>query len=253
MNKIKILFILAMFGGMSGMMTACHTSYLDYEEPKDAAYFTEKVGMRTITVRFPDWDKGEKIGASTRALVMGFPSDADREVRIELVDSLTTAIEGQDYELAKKLVIPAGKVETYSSIITWNRRKEGDKRSDTLSVGCRIVENEHFIPTLGSMLKIMYIRSEASRPMWWEGGERYLGPWSPGLMYRFFDQYASLKTTNPEVYSIIYAKKGEHWEQGYWPGELDYLLIKYIVAPLYYYYQEHPEPGVVAIPKPQYE
>ena len=80
-----------------------------------------------------------------------------------------------------------------------------------------------------------------------------LGPWSPGLMYKIIEQYRSLKTTNVDVYNSIHRFMGDNFQADYWPSAVEYLVIKYVVTPVYYYYEEHPEPGVVVIPKPIYE
>ena len=46
-----------------------------------------------------------------------------------------------------------------------------------------------------------------------------------------------------------YQYTGEFWDSSLWswPAAVDYLVMKYIVAPLYDYYQKNPNP-VVAIP-----
>ena len=112
-----------------------------------------------------------------------------------------------------------------------------------------IVENENFIPTMGYIIKLCYVHGEISKPSFWYDG--IFGPFSPGLLYKFLDQYNSLKETNPEVYEILYGYVGEYWNIYYWPDAVDHLISKFIMTPLYYYYQEHPEPGVVIPPRYQ--
>ena len=250
MNEIRLLFCLGIIG-LSNLLLSCHTDYIKYEENKDRVYFSQYQYVKGDASynRFPYWDQGNRLTVSRYLNVMGFPADKDREVQVEIVDSLTTAIEGEDFVLSEKFVIPAGKVSSQLPMITWNRREEGDTRSDTLSVGLMIVENENFIPTMGYIIKLCYIHGEISKPGFWYDG--IFGPFSPGLLYKFLDQYNSLKETNPEVYEILYGYVGEDWNIYYWPDAVDYLISKFIMTPLYYYYQEHPEPGVVIPPRYQ--
>lgn len=239
-----------------GIMTACHTNYLDYDEPKDMIYISAGTAGETYNslTYFQNWEymnpsKTDGIGFK----VAGFPGNVDREITIELVDSLTNAIEGEDYVLDKKIVMPAGEIYTYARIITWYQRKPDDPRAEVLTVGFRLVENEDFALTTlgGSYVQFLYQKTIAKEPTWWE--PVYIGPWSAGLMSRFIAAYDELETTHPDVYKSIYKDVGEHFSRAYWwPYDYEYLVTKYIIAPLYYYYQKNPVEGV-DIPKPKYE
>ena len=138
-------------------------------------------------------------------------------------------------------------VSVTSPLIVWNRRQEDDPRPDMLSVGLTIVENESFMPALGYTLLLCYTHGAINKPNFWS--EARLGPFSVGLLNRFLEQYNSLKESDPVVYEYICKYTGEHWSSDLWewPSAVDYLVVKYIVTPLYYYYEKHPEPGV-AIP-----
>ena len=247
MNKIKLLFPFGMLIGSGCFFTACHTDYLAYEEPKDRVYFSRDLEVYNNYFTFPYWESGEQASKSQNFYVMGFPSEKDREVRVELVDSLTTAIEGEDYTLEKKFIIPAGEIQATLPVIKWNRRKDEDTRPEILTVGVCITENENFMPTMGYIVKLTYQKTEITEPKFWANS--VLGPFSPGLLYRFLDQYASLKTSAPEAYNLIYVYAGEHWQLDFWPNDIEFLIKKFIMVPLYNYYQANPEPGVM-IPNP---
>lgn len=253
MNKMRLILLLTIVG----MITACHTDYLNYEEPKDMIYVsagTYGVTWRSITY-FQSWEymnptKSDGVGFK----VAGFPADVDREIGIVIVDSLTTAIEGQDYVLNDKIVMPAGEIYVYVPMIVWNQRKPEDTRSDTLKVGFCLVENEHFALTElgGTHVQFQYWKTKLTQPRWWE--PMFIGPWSEELMSRFIAKYDELETTHPDVYKSIYNSAGAHFSKPtvFWPYEYEYLITKFIIAPLYYYYQENPVEGV-DIPKPKYE
>ena len=251
MNSMKLIFVLSMMG----LIVGCHTNdYLAYEEPKAGIYIAWLGGdVFESTLEFYSWESSETKQDKIRLDIMGFTADVDREISLELVDSLTTAIEGQDYVL-EKVIMPAKTEFVDAAVIRWNRRPDGDDgRPDTLTVGLRLVENEYFKPvTLGSrIMKLTYLKTDMQAPYWWI--EEALGPWSKGLMFKFLEQYNQLEETNPEIYQSIHKYVGDNFSDTYyWPWSVDYLVIKYVVAPLYNYYQEHPEPGVVDIPKPKY-
>lgn len=250
MNKMKYLIPVGIWIGLSSLFSACDTHYLAYEEAKDRAYFSRYAGVYTNYSTFPFWESGDRITVRQNFYVLGYPSTEEREVRLELLDSLTTAIEGEDYTLENHFIIPAGEIQATLPIITWKRRKDDDNRSDTLFVGLRIVENENFIPTMGDTVLLLYKKTAVTQPQFW--AKTVFGPFSADLLYRFLDRYNSLKTSDPQVYNLIYAYAGEHWAINFYPNEVDFLILKYIMNPLYEYYQAHPTPGVM-IPKPHYE
>lgn len=251
MNKMKLIFVLSIMG----LIVACHTGdYLAYEEPKEGIYFPQLGGgIDEETFRFADWDSSDSQQDMLIFKICGFTADIDRKISLELVDSLTTAIEGEDYVLEESLLLPAKQEYANIPVIRWKRRKENDTRPNELTVGLHIVENEYFYPvTLGStIVRFTYVKTETRVPDWWK--ENYLGPWSKGLMYKFIEQYDQLAETNPSAYQSIYRYMGDHFSGRYWPYEVEYLVFKHIITPLYDYYQKLPEPGVVDIPKPKYE
>ena len=247
MSKLRLLLPIGVV--LSYFLSACHTDYMVYDEAKDRVYFSlnPELDKNTTVSTFQYWIQGDQLTVSRLAQVLGFPVDRDREIRVEIVDSLTTAIEGQDFVLPEKFIIPAGEVSVTLPVITWNRRQEGDTRPETLCVGLTIVENEAFIPALGYTLKLCYTHGAVNKPLFWS--EARLGTFSVELLNKFLDQYNSLKETDPKVYDAIYQYTGEFWDSSLWswPAAVDYLVMKYIVAPLYDYYQKNPNP-VVAIP-----
>ena len=63
-------------------------------------------------------------------------------------------------------------------------------------------------------------------------------------------QLASLETTNPTIYKTLYSYLSG-WNASYIWQNYEYVTVKYIVHPLYDYYQENPHPDV-NIPMPKY-
>ncbi len=250
MNKMKWIFTL----GIMGMMGSCHTGdYLNYEEPKEGIYCSGRETISYITTTFDDWEASNTKEAYARFNISGFTADVEREISLELVDSLTTAIEGQDYEVVEHIAIPAESEYAYIPVIRWNRRQEGDDRPDKISVGFRLVENENFRPvTLGGTARqIVYKKTVLQQPKWWD--VQYLGLWSADVMYKFLEQYDALAETNPDVYASIQRYAGDHFSKAtYWPWQVHYMLSRYILSPLYQYYQAHPELEV-DFPEPKYE
>ena len=251
MNKMKLYVFWGTLILVVGINASCDRDYLAYEQEKDRIYFMPGSDIGTTTTIFEDWENSDTKQVAANFYVMGFPSPELRKINLEIVDTLTDAVEGQDYILEKELVMPVNEVSAYIPVITWKRRKEGDTRPDHLQVGLRLVENNHYLPTMSDTRIFLYNKTVPQKPWYWK--EVVLGPWSPGLMYKIIEQYRSLKTTNVDVYNSIHRFMGDNFQASYWPSAVEYLVIKYVVTPVYYYYEEHPEPGVVVIPKPIYE
>ena len=246
--KKYILFVI-----LIGNLCGCHIDETSIYGSGRYVHFATVQGMDSVHVSFANYPDQKELTLYFKVNLIGDLLLEPTSYVLAVVDSLTTAIEGQDYVL-EKVIMPAKTEFVDAAVIRWNRRPDGDDgRPDTLTVGLRLVENEYFKPvTLGSrIMKLTYLKTDMQAPYWWI--EEALGPWSKGLMFKFLEQYNQLEETNPEIYQSIHKYVGDNFSDTYyWPWSVDYLVIKYVVAPLYNYYQEHPEPGVVDIPKPKY-
>lgn len=240
-NCLKIALMLLVTG-----IYSCHTNYLAYEEDKDGIYipFNKDTLSYQLDV-FPNFNQVPSIEVLEMFYVMGNMTNYDRTFKMELIDSMTNCEEGVAFDLNRELVMPANEVSTREHVLTWYR--SAATAVDSLTVGVRIIENDNFLPTICYIFKFICKEQEIFRPSFWQ--DEHLGPWTPKLMYHFLDQYHALQESEPLIYRNISAYCGDFFTQ--WSFDVEFLVIRYIVRPLYNYYKENPDPEVM-IPEPRY-
>lgn len=235
---IPILMLISMIG-----ISSCDTDYMDYDvNLKDGVYFTTdsvnyQFGMRV----------GEDFKHAIAVRILGTPKDYDRKFGIELVEEETTAKTGLHYELIDTFVIPANMVVGKVSFIL-HRYLDPEITKKTFTVKMRLVENENFRLVMGNECKFEFSDTELPRPRWWS--ERHFGPYSQMLMMDILNNYWALELTHPLLFDRIVATYGRNLERAYsFPYQQEIAFIKYIIAPAYEYYKEHPHPKL-EIPDP---
>lgn len=119
----------------------------------------------------------------------------------------------------------------------------------------RLVESEDFniVPLEGYATEIhLFINvAAAPRPMWWS--EIYLGDYTEQAAFMFMKFFHEMKEKNPIVYQRLVGRWGENLQYAnffFWLNDV-VVLKKYVLRPLYDYYQEFPDPEV-NIPNPQF-
>lgn len=228
---------------------ACHHDYISYDvKQQDGVYM---ILHDSLLFKFRERDS---IVTDIEVHVMGFARDYDREIGIELVDSLTTAEEGIHYWLGDKVVLKAGELGVYVPL-TFYRTRDPNFRGKRVTVALQLKESEDFHPVPGMGTKPFRAMIEGEvieRPVWWN--EDYLGPYAEVLYKSFMNQFDALETTYPSIYKTI---SDYTWSWGnsmtspkVWTV-YEYPMVKYVVHPLYDYYQVNPNPEV-NIPTPKY-
>lgn len=232
---------------------ACSHDYLRYDvNQKDNVYM---ILVDSVVRNFNSLNLQDSMQAGPEIHLMGLPRDYDREIEIELIDSLTTAIKDVHYRFENKAILKAGELMTYVPL-TFYRTRDPELYKKRLSVGFRLKENTYFglVPGTTSVpFQVILTSEQVSRPIWWK--DAYLGPYSEILYRDFLNQYVSLETTNPSVYKTITAYVGYMFSNSMnsphvWDN-YEYPMVKFIVHPLYDQYQENPHPDV-NIPAPKY-
>ena len=236
------------------LFSACSRDYLRYDtDQKDGVYWT-LIGD-SLLFGFSSTYLVDSSSLDILVRVMGVPRDYDRVVSVELIDSLTTGEENIHYFLGKEAIVKAGEVTTYVPI-TLYRARDPEMSFKQVSIGFRLKGNEDFelVPGMGgsSPYRVIFYLQQVGRPMWWNN--TYLGDFSEELYKTFMNQFASLETTNPTIYKTLSSYAGwdlSDWNAMYIWQNYEYVMVKYIVHPLYDYYQEQPHPDV-NIPMPKY-
>lgn len=240
---------------VSGMVLCCACShdYLRYDaKQKDRIYM---ILQDSSVYEFDGVDLQDSMLAGPEIHLLGFPRDYDREIEIELIDSLTTAIKDIHYQLGTKAILKAGELMTNVPLIFY-RTRDPELYNKRLSVGFRLKENDYFQLAPGMVppaFRAILTAEEVTRPVWWN--ESYLGAYSELLYKKFMNQYVSLETTNPTIYKTIERFVGYMFSNSIqsprvW-NSYEYPMVKFIVHPLYDYFQNNPHPEV-NIPTPKY-
>ena len=236
------------------LFSACSRDYLRYDtSQKDRVYWT-LIGD-SLLYGFSSTYLIDSTSLNIYIHVMGMPQDYDRAVSVEFIDSLTTGEENIHYFLGKEAIVKAGEVET-SLPLTLYRNRDPEASFKRVSIGFRLKANENFelVPGMGGSApyRVILQLQQVARPGWWS--DTYLGSFSEELYRAFMNQYASLETTNPTIYKTLVSYAGwdlSGWNASYIWQNYEYVTVKYIVHPLYDYYQENPHPDV-NIPMPKY-
>lgn len=230
----------------------CEREYLTYQsKEKDRVYVTYK---DTLKHYFAGLDMMDSVQVSSGVYIMGTPKEYDRVVHVSIVDSLTTAKDGIHFSLGD-VVIKAGSVW---GVIPWTfyRDRDTELANRPVVISFCLKGNENFDLMPGRDTCIYYYKIEmetVKKPNYWD--ESYLGPYSEKLYSAFLDQYLGLEHTRPSVYRILTDTYGYKFTRSYETRNLwnyhGYMVVKYIVHPLYDYYNENPDPDV-DIPTPIY-
>lgn len=103
-------------------------------------------------------------------------SDKDRSFKVSVVDSLTTALRGEDFEIvADQQKIPAGKSEGYIEI---KLKRTAKMKTATYAVVFKIEDNENFKPGQEPIAKVL-VSDRLIKPEWWVAQHvRILGAYS---------------------------------------------------------------------------
>ena len=155
-----------------------------YEGPRYLSFVNEK-GADTAFISFANYP-----GASTHEVAFvlkltGNIPEEDLTYRLEVVDSLTTA-GTTDYQLPEHLVFRKDRVTDTLVVTVMNSNPFLTEQ--TLSVGLRIVANEHFRPGLdGQQRAKLTFTAVKSKLEWWKGEleSLILGEYSSKKMEEF--------------------------------------------------------------------
>lgn len=177
MKKIKlILFCLVGINIASckkdGLQFFDESNYLYIDLVKDAAL---PFPQRSFTFTFDSPDVMEK-SFQIPVKFAGRTATADRTFKISLVDSLTTAVNGTDFEISPdNQKIEAGQKAGY---ITVKLKRTEKMKTATFNLVLKIEDNENFKPGHLPLVKVM-VSDRLIKPEWWLASHnRFLGNYS---------------------------------------------------------------------------
>ncbi len=179
--KKYILFFAMVLGVVS-----CTKDEVDvYSAARYLFFPNSTLGVDTIAFSFSHYPGETSKEVAFPIALTGLPLDEALEYKLELVDSLTTALP-DDYELATPLMFAANLTVDTLRIVCKNVREE--LKTQKVQVTYRIVANENFSPGLSGkqMVRVVFENIE-SKPLWWNGDveKLLLGKWSPKKFEHF--------------------------------------------------------------------
>ena len=173
--KNYILFFAMILGAIS-----CTKDEVEVYSAGRYLYFpNSKNGVDTVAFSFSHYPGVREREVAFPIALTGNPLSEPLEYKLEVVDSLTTALP-EDYELAEALMFSANVTVDTLKIRCKNVREE--LTSKKVQVTYRIVGNDNFTPGLSGkhMVRVVF-ENIVSKPLWWNGDieKLLLGKYSP--------------------------------------------------------------------------
>lgn len=173
--KNYILFFAMILGAIS-----CTKDEVEVYSAGRYLYFpNSKNGVDTVAFSFSHYPGARSRDIAFPIALTGEPLSEPLEYKLEVVDSLTTALP-EDYELAEALMFSANVTVDTLRIRCKNVREE--LTSKKVQVTYRIVGNDNFTPGLSGMHMVRVVfENIVSKPLWWNGDveKLLLGKYSP--------------------------------------------------------------------------
>lgn len=254
----KILYNIALLGAFLGFFSCSETDYPLFDDSIINIYFTKdstnySFGITPLSIT-------ERI-VELPVKIIGAPTNASRSFKIEIVQEKTNAPKDTHFKLPETLEIAKDSVNGIVPITLVREHLDTTQWQVTV----RLIDNGNFSPASGidkkmGAISTITFNNVVSKPTWtnpWTGTDGWptfqLGPWNPTVYVIFMDYFHQLKDKAPMTYQKMVEKYGENLDNGKYPGwdyDYNYTFSKYILIPMYEYFQKHPELGVTDFPKP---
>lgn len=147
---------------------ACNTEEVEMYSAARYLFFPDSLkGLDSVVFSFSHYPGETTHDAMFYVALTGVPTTEDLEYKLEVVDSLTTALP-EDYELPNPLVFKAGRMLDTLKIRCKNVREV--LKTQKVRAAFRIVSNENFSPGLFNHQVVRIIFDNIpSKPLWWTG------------------------------------------------------------------------------------
>ncbi|MEG2556422.1 MAG: DUF4843 domain-containing protein [Odoribacter sp.] len=187
--------------------------------------------------------------------IMGVPVNRERTFKVIIVPNKTTAQADVHYKMPTECVIKADSINGILPLEVF-RKELGD--SLNWQVSFKLQETTDFVPVHSAGDQVVAtFNNVVEPPAWkdWQGNPTWpdfkLGPWNPFVWVKFIEYFRQMEQTVPATYRAIVKTCGPNLEnvQFGWLWDYDYTMTKYILIPLYNFFQQHPEYGA-EIPNP---
>jgi hypothetical protein len=154
---MKKSYIMIAVTALLAWLSACEREMISYQGV-EGIYFAARAGSAVLSesgwpyTPYTDVEfvkiTGDTYTANIKVMATGRTKPYDRPFRVLVDPDSTTAVQGVDYDpIPAEGVMPAGVLTTYFPIVL---HRTAAMASDVVTIGIRIVENEHFKPTFPS-------------------------------------------------------------------------------------------------------
>ena len=227
------------------LLASCNDeNYLKFDLSQTGIYFTKDtlnysfsvtpVEIKTHTYNIPVKIMG---GVSKTKRPLGYYIDSDS----------TTAEENVHFSIGEACVLPDS-IMGYIPVTIYRDKLEGSHSTGytQYKLCVRLVQNDHFTPTLDSLHQVRVFRFDNSvnQPEWYDGDgnkvwpEKYLGEWHPFKFIKMVEYFHAIEEKYPETYKAmvkLYGENLEHIEYGD-PYQYRTIFRKCIYAEMYNYF-----------------
>lgn len=264
-KKFNPLYIAAVLIASSAILvnTGCsETDYLIYDEEYNGIYFMKDSMHYSFSIT-PIETRTHTHVVPLR--IMGKPVASDRQFSVSVIPATgnVAAQEGVQYRLPSTMTVLADSINAYLPIEILRDGLAGDDDSGytKYELRLRLEESADFVPSLSPADRevVVTFDNAIERPEWYDykGDKTWnvtrFGEWHPVKLIKFVEYFhTNLKENAPSTYDkmvVAYGENLEHIPYG-WPSDYSYTVIKYIMNPMYEYFQAHPELGITDFPKP---
>lgn len=238
-------WLIALISGM--LIAACeNTDYPTYETDFTGIYFAEDsmrysfgitpLATTSYTMKLP-------------VKIMGIPVSQQRTFKIEIIADKTSAKVNTHYKMPTTCVIEA---DSINGILPLEVLRENLGDEQNWQVAFKLMPTDDFTPVkeVGEQIFAIF-NNIVEQPDWkdWTGAptwiEEQLGPWNPVVWIKFMEFFRKLEQINPVAYKTIVETYGPNLEDADgWIYEFNYTLTKYVLIPLYDFFQANPEYGI---------
>lgn len=243
-NIIKRVFITALLPAAALLLSCSGDDYMRFDLSNSGIYFTKDTlnysfGVTPVEVKSYTYN--------IPVQVMGGISSVERPVAYHIDPDSTIAEEGVHFTIGDACILP-NSITGYIPVTIYRDKLEGTYATGytQYQLCIRLVQNNHFTPTLDSLHQVRVFRfdNSISQPAWYDGHGRkvwekkYLGEWHPYKLIKMVEYFHAIKDIQPETYKkmvMLYGENLEHIDGGY-PYQYRTVFIKYIYAPMHEYF-----------------
>lgn len=243
----------------TGLSACQETDYMTFDNNYNGIYFTTDSIHYSFGILPLDRTEYTR---DIPVKLMGAPADHDRNFSIEILAAKDNAMpmEGVQYRIeAKNVLIKADSISGNIPVTLLRNGLEGDDENGytRYELRIRLVSDKNFTPTLSEKDQnvVLTFDNAVEKPDWVRDDlwRTRCGEWHPIKLIKLLEFFhTNMAEQVPSIYEKMVEDVGENWErtQYGWPTDYNYSIRKYILAPEYEYFKQHPEHGITDFPDP---